>query len=128
MSDFVLARNHTHRSTYGHIINFVKGEPTFVPPVCHREVFAIGALPVKDTIDPLGDEVQPKPELTGDERRDQLVAAFKILQERNARGDFTGQGVPSIPALKKLIDDFEPDKPEVVNVWRAYIGDEIAGD
>ena len=122
MAEFVLGRTHTHRSLMGHIINFKKGQPVWVPPVCHREVSAIGAMPVKgDRVDPLDDEPQEKPELTAEERQDQLVAAFKILQSRNARDDFTGQGVPSVSALRKIIDDFVPDRREVEEVWRNYL-------
>lgn len=120
MSDFVLGRNYTHRSLFGHIINFVKNEPVYVPPVCHKEVAAIGAMPVDgDEVNILGDEIAPVEELPTDERNALLVAAFKTLEERNGRGDFTGQGAPSVAALKKIVP-FEVDRKEVEPLWTAY--------
>ena len=120
MSEFVLNRNYTHRSTSGHIINFIKNEPVYVPPVCRKEVTMLGAVSMDETIDVLGEETLKKPELTPDERREALVKAFKFLQERNHRGDFTGQGAPSVAALKKIIEDFEVDKKEVEELWTVY--------
>lgn len=120
MSEFVLNRNYTHRSTSGHIINFIKGEPVYVPPVCRREVTMIGAVSMDEAIDVLDPEKEQKPDVTPDERREALIKAFKFLQERNHRGDFTGQGAPSISALKKIVEDFEIDKKEVEELWTAY--------
>ena len=120
MSEFVLNRNYTHRSTSGHIINFVKNEPVYVPPVCRKEVTMLGAVSMDETIDVLGAEAQKKPELTPDERREALIKEFKFLQERNHRGDFTGQGAPSVTSLKKIIEDFEVDKKEVEELWTVY--------
>lgn len=56
MSEFVLNRNYTHRSTSGHIINCIKNEPVYVPPVCRKEVTMLGAVSMDETIDVLGEE------------------------------------------------------------------------
>lgn len=124
MAEFTLGRNYTHRSTLGHIITFIKGQPTWVPPVCHREVVAVGATPTEDVGDLFGTNEQVRPDLSASERNEQLVIAFKLLQSRNARGDFTGQGIPSIPAIKKIIDDFDPEKKEVEVAWREYLDEQ----
>lgn len=120
MSEFVLNRNYTHRSLSGHIINFVKDVPVYVPPVCRKEVTMLGAVSMDEAIDVLDAETSKKPELTPDERREALIKAFKFLQERNHRGDFTGQGAPSVTALKKVIEDFKVDKKEVEELWTVY--------
>ena len=121
MTNFVLGRNYVHSSKLGHVIAFEKGVPTYVPPECHKEVAMIGATPDDGSdVNILGDEASQAPELTVDERREQLIAAFKVLQERNARGDFTGQGVPAVAALRKIVD-FETDRKEVEPLWRDYL-------
>lgn len=118
MSEFVLHRNYTHRSTLGHIITFVKGEPVWVPPALYKEVTALGAQKVDgEQVDVLGEEKKEVVPLTPDERREQLLTAFALIKERNNRTDFTGQGLPSIPALRRIVD-FEIDKKEVEALWR----------
>ena len=126
MTNFVLGRNYVHSSKFGHVIAFEKNVPTYVPPECHKEVAMIGAMPDDGSeVNILGDEVIRQPELTIDERREQLIAAFELLQERNSRTDFTGQGVPSVPALKKIVD-FDFDRKEVEPLWRDYLEEKSA--
>lgn len=126
MSEFVLNRNHTLISTTGHAVRFNKGEPTWVPAIVRAEAIAIGAQPVDGNTDVLGDE-EVVIELTAEERREQLIKAFKTLQERNGRGDFTGQGVPALPALKKLVE-FEPDKKEVETLFIQFREEQAAAE
>ena len=118
MSEFVLHRNYTHRSTLGHIITFKKDEPVWVPPALYKEVTAFGAEKVDgEQVDVLDSEKKEVIPLTPDERREQLLAAFELIKERNNRSDFTGQGLPSIPALRRIVD-FDLDKKEVELLWR----------
>ena len=120
MSNFVLDRDYTHRSTLGHIITFKAGDPVWVPPLMHREVAQIGAKRVDGKGIKLLDDETPEVEpLTADDRRKQLFAAFELIKERNTRSDFTGQGLPSIPALRKIID-FDLEKKEVEAMWREF--------
>lgn len=128
MAYFTLHRDYRFISPIGHTIQFRKGEPTYVPPALHKDVQAFGAEPVNDSEveSILGDEPKQKDEVPMEERHRQLLDAFKALQERNARGDFTGQGIPSLTALKKIITDFEPAKAEVENLWHQYL-DEVNG-
>ena len=122
MAMFSLHRDYRFISAIGHTIQFNKGVPTYVPPALHKDVQAFGAVPVEGDVESiLGDEEAKKPEVPMEERHRQLLEAFRTLQERNSRGDFTGQGLPSLPALKKLISDFEPDKKEVENLWHLYV-------
>ena len=44
---------------------------------------------------------------------------------RNERGDFTGQGIPAIPALKKLVE-FSPEKKEVETLWTHFIEEQVS--
>lgn len=121
MAHFTLHRNFCHRSLTGHVINFVKGEKTWVPPVCHREVQEFGAVPVEPGVESvLGEEAQVVPELTHEERVAQLIPAFRKLQERNHRNDFTGQGIPAVKAVQEFTT-FETSKKEIETLWREYI-------
>lgn len=122
MAEFVLNRTYTHRSTLGHIVNFVKGQPVWVPPACHREVTTLGAEPVDgekiDLIDPDAPALPMAP--GGDERRAQIKAVYAQLQARNQRGDFTGQGRPNLAVLKELLG-FEVITRERDDVWEEYL-------
>ena len=119
MPDFILNRNHRLISLTGHTVQFMKGEPVFVPPALKAEAIAIGAQPVDGDTDVLEEEKEVI-ELTPEERTEALIKAFKVLQGRNERGDFTGQGVPAIPALRKLVE-FAPEKKEVETLWTSFL-------
>jgi len=121
MPEYVLGRTHTHRSVHGHIINFVKGQPVYVPPILEREVTQFGAEPVDGERVDLLDDLPHAPEVpVGDDRRAILLAAFEQLESRNARGDFTGQGRPNLNVLKELVG-FEVITRERDAVWEEYM-------
>ena len=124
MSEFILNRNYTLISRTGHAVMFKKGEPTYVPAPVRAEAIGIGAVPVDGDTNVLPEE-QVVVELTPEERREQLIKAFKTLQERDLRGDFTGQGFPSITALKKLVE-FDPDKKEVETLYVQFREEQAA--
>lgn len=120
MPEYVLNRNYTHRSLHGHIINFVKGEPVYVPPVLEREVTQFGAEPVSGERVDLLDDLPPVPTTPqGAEREAAVLAAFEIMEKRNERGDFTGQGRPSPKALAGLVG-FEVENRERDALWEQY--------
>lgn len=122
MPDYVLNRTYTHRSTLGHIVNFVKGQPVWVPPALEREVTQFGAEPVDgpklDVIDPDNKALPLAP--AGDERKAQILAVYAQLEARNQRGDFTGQGRPNLTIMKELLG-FEVITRERDEVWEEYL-------
>lgn len=118
MSEFTLNRNFTLISKTGHVILFKKGQATWVPPEVRKEAIQIGAQPSDGNTDVLEEETVVIP-LSAGERAEKLIEAFKTLQQRNNRTDFTGQGIPAIPALKKLVE-FDVEKKEVETLWNAY--------
>lgn len=121
MPDYVLSRTHTHRSIHGPIIQFEKNKPTYVPPICEKEVLAFGAEPTEgDKLDLLDDmpHIDRPPE--GKEREQAIFAAFELLEQRNQRGDFTGQGRPHPKALREILG-FEVETRERDTVWEAYL-------
>lgn len=119
MPDYVLNRNYTLRTLAGRIINFNKGEPTWVTPECEKDALAIGAEPVDGPKNILGDEEVPEPELTAEERREAILKAYAVLEARNERGDFTGQGLPNTKALEVLTKFNVPTK-ERDALWLEY--------
>ena len=124
MPEFTLNRDHRLISKTGHSVQFTKGVPVYVPPELKAEAIAIGAQPTDGNTDVLEDE-KVVVELTAEEREEQLIKAFKVLQERNGRGDFTGQGMPAIPALKKIVE-FTPEKKEVETIWTHFIEEQAS--
>ena len=119
MPTFVLNRNYSLRSLMGHMIDFKKGTPTYVPPICSKEAIAIGAECVDDKIDVLGPEEAPVTVLTPGEREEALIAAFRMLEERNGRGDFDASGAPTLKAVEKIVE-FEVNKAELNALWVGY--------
>ena len=123
MPEFVLNRKHTLRSTWGHIVNFEKGQPTYVPPTVVREAIQIGAEPVdsmEKTDEVLGAEALPEDvPLLPQERMDKITEAFEVLERANRREDFTASGIPTLKALEKELG-FKPDTKERDEAWLAY--------
>ena len=123
MPEYVLNRNYTLRTTNG-VISFEKGQPTWVVPMMERDAVAIGAERVEgEAPNPLGDFDVPKlPVYTPDECTAQILSAFELLIERNDAKDFTGQGVPSVKAIEKIVG-FDVDRSEVLETWAQYKAD-----
>lgn len=120
MPNFVLGRTHTLSSKQGHIINFVKGQPTWVPPECVPEVVAIGGECVEGPIDVLPPEVQEAIPLTHDEREQLVFEAFKDLISTNNPDNFTAAGVPKQKVVAKVSGVDDIDSKEVVTLWQKY--------
>lgn len=127
MPEFVLNRNYSMRSLYGHIIDFKKGQPTYVPPMCAREAASLGAECVDGKVDVLDAEAEAEVPMSPDERQESIIAAFKRLEERNGRSDFTGNGSPAVPALEKILG-FDVDKKEINPLWVAYRAEQGAAE
>lgn len=120
MPDFVLHRNYALRSLTGHMINFVKGEPTWVPPGCVKEAVAIGALAVDgEQPDVIGEEKVETPAPGGEERSELIFAAFEELEKRNEREDFTAAGSPTVAAMERELG-FKVDTKELRSAWIDY--------
>jgi len=119
MSEFVLNRTFTVRTTNG-VISFIKGEPTLVPSSMVRDVIAIGGVRADGSdVDMSEAAVVTKPVVVGVERQDELFAAFGLLVEKNDSKDFTGQGVPSVKAVEKIVS-FDVDRAELAEAWTEY--------
>lgn len=120
MPEFVLNRNHT-LSGKGHMINFVKGKPTWVPPELAAMAAGIGAEQLDgEKIDPLGPEQStPTNEPEGEARVEAIMAAIDLLRENNNAADFGADGRPSVAALNKVLG-FDIKKKERDEIYPRY--------
>ena len=119
MPEYVLNRDYTLRSVNG-VVSFKKDEPAWVVPALEKEAVHIGAKRVDGAeieLIPAEKVVQPSP--AGGEREAQLYAAFDLIIEKNEAKEFTGQGVPTVKAVERLLG-FDVDSSELVDAWHAY--------
>ncbi len=119
MPEFILNRNYSLRSVHGRVIDFKKGEPAWVPPMCVVEAVAIGAEQVGGKAEVLPAEAAVPAELTADERQAAVFAAFKTMIGRNVRSDFTAAGLPHTAAVSKLAG-FEIEAKERDALWQKH--------
>lgn len=97
---FMMHRNRTVVSTCGLSIEFTKGELTHVPAVMYAEVIAVGGIPENEI--PVDDlpKTPPTPDQLADRER-LMIAAFKVIVDRNSRADFTAGGMPHNAVLAR---------------------------
>lgn len=120
MPEYVLNRDFVLRTTMAHTIAFKKGEPTWVPPIIEKEAIAIGAERADNgKTDILVPEVNGKSQMTFEELREALFAAFDLLVEKNDSDDFTAQGVPKVAVVEKMIET-DIDRKDLVEAWTEY--------
>ena len=119
MPEFVLNRNHTLQHG-AHCINFVKGQPTWVPPALIKVAASIGAEAVDGTaIDPLADESPEVYVHSAEERIEELVKAISKVCAKNDSKDFGGDNRPTVTALDAILP-FTTSKKEVAKAWDVY--------
>lgn len=118
MPEFKLNRNYVFSSKFGHVINFIKGEPTYVPPILVKDVVAIGAECLDGEVDVLGEESLPV-QLSYDEVRAKLFEVFKTMVVKNDPEDFTAQGVPKVGVIETRLG-LKFTKSELISAWQAF--------
>jgi hypothetical protein len=119
MPYFKLNRNCVLRSSTGHMIDFIKGEPTWVPPALIREAASIGAECMDGDVDPFGPEEVMPVQPTQEELRGLMFEAFKDIAAKNDPDEFTGQGVPKVTVVEAAIG-LKVTKVEVIDAWQAF--------
>jgi hypothetical protein len=122
----VLNRNYVLATTKGHIIEFKKGVPVYVPDSVLSEALAVGAATESGEPPELEEEKALPGAPSG--LMDRLAAldkAIDTLVKRNARGDFTAAGAPSMTALKDLLG-WAPSPREVQQAWLVYAEKNLA--
>lgn len=125
MPEFVLNRKHNLVGG-GHNVQFLKGQPTYVPPELVKAAIAAGAECLDGPVDVLGPEETPEPLLSAVDKENLFNAAFAKLTARNERDDFGGDGKPSMDALKKLLNFsfIRKERDAAFNKYRADLAAE----
>ena len=86
MPQYILQRNHTHRSTMG-VLSFEAGKPTNVPPFMEKEIIAIGGERLDgEVVDVLDKEPEVKLPPTDTEREEALFAPWPGQSDAEAAG------------------------------------------
>ena len=114
--NFVLNRNKTVTSKYGHAIEFKKGVPTHVPKEAWDEVIATGAIPENELEI---DEETKVVELTAEQRKAAIFAAFEAIVAENDRESFTGNGLPDAKKVSEVAG-FTVKADERTATWGEY--------
>lgn len=116
---FVLHRDRTIASTFGHAIEFKKGVLTEVPPLMHAEVLAAGGVPESELdLEPKKPEAVTEP-TDPNERKKAVFAMFEKVVLRNKRDDFTAGGAPHGKVLALELGWTLPNKERDL-LWVAY--------
>lgn len=105
---FILNRDRTVVSAFGHSVSFKKGEPAHVPPEMYPEVIAAGAVPEEE----LAEDAIPKADHPTDpgEREAAIFEAFEALVLRNDSSDFTAGGSPKESVVNAAVGFKVPAK------------------
>lgn len=114
---FMLNRDRTLATTKGHTLEFKKGQLVHVPPECHQEVIAIGAVPEHE-LEEEEKVVGARPE-DPIEAEKALFAVFKDMVLRNERKEFTAGGVPHPKAIEKYLG-WTVDAKERDQMWQKF--------
>lgn len=103
----VLSRDYTLSTAKGHMIEFKKGEKTYVPSLAYADALAIGALPPDDAdeIDlvPTDPTKTSKRPIDPKEALDLVKMAVVDIRERNDSTEFTAAGAPKVDAVSKAV-------------------------
>lgn len=113
---FVLNRNYKLRSTSGHMLDITKGVPFDAAALLANELIAIGAECLDGKVDVLGEEKAEKIPLSPAERETAILTAMTMMQEDNARNDFTAQGLPNVKRIEAIVG-FDIDTKERDALW-----------
>lgn len=113
---FVLNRNYKLRSTSGHMLDIEKAVPFDAAAILANELIAIGAECLDGKVDVLGEEKPEKIPLSPAERETAILTAMTMMQEDNARNDFTAQGLPHVKRIEAIVG-FDIDTKERDALW-----------
>ena len=123
MPIFKLNRNYVLRSKLGHSIAFIKGEPTHVPNELANECVHIGAEQLDgETIVTSDETIAPRKDF--DELFGLMIESFKEIVMKNDPDDFTGQGIPKVAVIERMIGE-NLSKHQVVDAWQKFRSDEV---
>lgn len=104
-------------SRSGHTIQFVKGEPTHVPKEAWEDVTAAGGIASDQ--DKLHEKPKVEDEIDPANRETVIMEAFAKLVDKNARDDFSANGIPTTKALLRETT-LKVDPKELGQLWAKF--------
>lgn len=115
-----MARNFILRTTSGFTVRFMRDRDIRVPvqvipdAIERGAVFSDGSAYV-----PASKELGPAPP-AGFQREQEIFRALETIASRNNPDDFTGTGVPTLTAMRKVLE-YDVDRKEVNASWKKYL-------
>lgn len=120
MPEFISLRSFRLETTLGHIVQFERSVPKFIPEVVVPFAMAAGCVPVDSADIPFyDDKARTTVEFNGDIRRSLIYIAVKHCVTKNDSKDFDGSGVPKASVLTTRLG-FEVGRKEAVDVFQQY--------
>ncbi len=115
---YIMNRDVTVTSTFGHTIHFKKDVPVQVPPALRTLVQERGGIPAEG--ETVHEDAPKKPAAPqGAERLEILVLAIEDMVAKNERGDFGANSLPTVKALSREVG-FDVDSRERDEAWKQY--------
>lgn len=133
MPVYKLNRNYTLRSVLGRIINFKKGEPTYVPPELVKEIVQIGGEAVDEASGKALEQELPSDEnkapalLEGEALMVAIKQAIIAIVDRNDPKEFTAGGAPHVKAIERIIGQ-DIDATDRDTAWNDYRVEKAAAE
>lgn len=131
----VSPRNFRLSSRKGYVVNFIKGEPTWVPPHIYEEALEIGAEPCAEQPEPKPAKPDPRQiakdtrehaaKLEAEAKAEYVKQALLALMARGDNTDFKADGYPK---ANKVIAELSPDCPRPTASEIQEIFDELRKD
>lgn len=113
----VMPRNYVLVSTYGHTVQFIKGEPVHVPSLLFTEALAVGAEFADGAgFAPEEPEAAAAP-IDPQERAQRIEAVIEAIVEANDVDEFTAAGSPKAEAVSRRVG-FKVSQREVAKFWQ----------
>lgn len=123
MPFFKLSRDKVVPTLSGNVIEFKKDEKTWVPTSAVGDVLAIGAQPLDADFEAPADKgittTNSGIELNPEARKEAILDAFKTMETRANRDDFTAGGKPQAKVVSQLVG-FTVDARESGVLWAEY--------
>jgi len=122
---YVSHRNITVASVCGLSMEFKKGEPAFAPPGMHKELLALGVVPVDEPdAEPVATLPNAEP-IDPAERKATIFAAFEAISLRGVREEFNGSSIPHAAVLAKELG-WSMGAKERDLLWREFTAEKAA--
>jgi len=119
MPKMVLNRNFRLASINGPIILFEKDKEVNVPFPMYQEALYIGATVVEGETAPEIPAPKVKETPKGAARDAAVMDALELMYSRNERGDFGGNGAPTVKALSQICE-FDVQAKERDVYWATF--------